>query len=341
MSNIFANSRCLELEVNAIDTIVSKITDLGFEPTTNPHIFTRKHQKVVIRLVDEFTTVNSIPGAFLPTLFDRHTTVITDNYIMCPTVYKVLKIPDSFFGIYSHTPGNLTWTPVKSFAYSVNRMCQVRATLLLEISKQYGNHLGYGLINFNCAPLSRELLTKEEIKKSFEDFFEYNLVDPIQSQYRTSYDIVRTLVPIKNYDCTHEEMHLRSYINIVAETYYNHDVICFSEKIFRVLSLPVPWVAYASRYAVSYLESLGFDVISNLFHYRSYDHMSHSQEKIEKLIWYAREISNTVKSTEFGPVKNRCEDAANHNRELLINMRQRWPGEFAEFIDRLDQSLAS
>lgn len=97
---IWNQSQCLAQESNINNTIYHTLQDIGFAKTDNPRIWKRRKQTAIVCLVDDVRSCSTDYHIDLPYLFDTDTTVITDNYITCPTQYRVIKLPTSFLGIY-------------------------------------------------------------------------------------------------------------------------------------------------------------------------------------------------------------------------------------------------
>jgi len=99
------------------------------------------------------------------------------------------------------------------------------------------------------------------------------------------------------------------------------------------LVTPVPWMVYSGRYTVVYLESLGFDCLSDIVDH-TYDAMIETRtvdygDKIVDRFWLAQQNYNSLKSRNFNELKTRCQQAADHNLRLLYRYRQQWPQDFA------------
>lgn len=103
-TGIWTSSHCLSKEDQVHLDLKTHLLELGYEPLNNDspnwvhnRIWKRGDRRVAICLVDSYRTVSDNYHSDLPYLFDRNTTVITDNQVTCPTQYQVIKLPDSFF----------------------------------------------------------------------------------------------------------------------------------------------------------------------------------------------------------------------------------------------------
>ena len=97
-------------------------------------------------------------------------------------------------------------------------------------------------------------------------------------------------------------------------------MITFSEKTFRSLKLPRPWIMFAQQYAVNYLRELGFDVLDDIVDH-SYDSIEFSIGRQIKLLDIAEQLCNL----EFNAaLEKRAQQAAEHNSQILNNMFETW-----------------
>lgn len=334
-------SECLSGEHNAIDRIAACLTSLGFvSDTPAQRHWRRGSQHVVVCLVDDIRSCSHDYESDVPYLWDRNTTVITDNYISCPTMYQVIVLPPSFFGIYSHTPADVEWRPDRDFSFTANRIDDRRTKLILELAKR--TYLDRGYVNFNCQQnhvSSADEIHAHELANNFATHWSY--IDPIMQQgYQSSYNTLAPLMPIRNYDIPFDQVYTKSLLNITVESYGSDASAAFSEKIFRVMSLPVPWSLYGGRYAVAYLESLGFDCLTDVMDHTHYDALKENEDKVHLFIWKSLNTISQFKTQELDHLRQRCGQAANTNRALLAQYRESWPSDFAQWLNTLSQRLA-
>jgi hypothetical protein len=330
---IWKKSRCLEHEHQANLRLFDLLHSQGFEKTDHFRIWKKNHKTVIVCLVDDIRSCSTDYHIDLPYVFDRHTTVITDNWLTCPSIFSVIQVPKSFFGIYSYTPDLITWQPDRDFAFQINRIDPRRFKLMVDLSWRSCAHSGY--INFNCEDRANPGLTKTQ---AFEQFV--SAMGPGEEKYTSTYERIRTQVPIKNYDIAFDLVPYRSWLNIVVETYSSDTVVSVSEKIFRSLITPAPWTVYSGRYTVAYLESLGFDCMSDMVDHNHYDRLKEVENKIPVFNWKSLEIVNHLKSLGEAAVRERCVRASQQNQKILQKMAQAWPEEFSNWVDTLPSQLA-
>jgi hypothetical protein len=287
-------------------------------------------------LVDDFTTCSDNYSTKFPYIFDKNTVVITDNHSVCPTQYQVLQLPSSFFGIYSHTPVNVDWNPVRKLNFSVNRIDDRRQRLLLEmvfrlkrIQRDWSQDY---FVNFNCWSWQGNNSSVEDFQQNFQTHFD-KLDKNQQAKYQETFEELLPTMPLCNHTMSYDQVYVSTWCNTVIETYASDTNIALSEKLFRALCVPVPWTVYSGKYTVAYLNQLGFDVLPDLVEHR-YDFLNESGDteigdKIVEFIVDSLAVSRKLPNKNFNEIQARCKQAAQHNQKLLADMRQQWPGDFA------------
>lgn len=343
---IFQKSRCIWHENTLMDFFRSTLTSLGYTPADHSNkVWQRGNKKVVVCLVDDISTCSTKHSTEAPGLFDRDTIVITDNRVNCPTDYRVIQLPESFFGIYSHAPEQTDWEPVRRFNFAVNRLDPKRMLMFLELHSlhtEYSPKPDEDYVNFNCWSWEGDNTTTQGLQDSFAKQFSF-LDKQRQERYQDTFDVMLSKMPYRNHDLSVEQSHLGAWVTLVMETYSSDTTIALSEKIFRALCMPVPWASYSGKYAVAYLRSLGFDVLEDLVDHR-YDNIleSHTASYGDKMIEYifeANRAATAMQSKPFAEVKQRCEQAAEHNQNLLAKMQHQWPADFAAWLPNVIEQI--
>lgn len=325
---IWNSSQCLWHENTVMDFFRHLLISKGYQSADiSNKVWKKGNKTVVVCLVDDLISCNDYSFE-VPYLFDSDTTVITDNFVTCPTQYKILKLPDSFYGIYSHTPMATIWNPTRDFTLAINRLDAVRLEIFLEIIRNMD--LNNGHVNFNCFQHD-----KNDANSAFEQ--QWQLLPKVKQElYQYSYDHIRNSVPFKNYDFEHQQSYYSSYLNITVETYSGNNVIALSEKTFRSLTTPAPWTLFAGRHSVAYLRSLGFDVLADIVDHSYYDKIVLDENKVDAFVWQSNMAWTRVKEIEFDKLQQRCVQAASHNVKLLQDMRNDWPQDFVQWLTKLE-----
>lgn len=335
-SEIFSESQCIWHENTLLDFFRSCLINLGYRAVDDSNKTWRKDQRtVVVCLVDDFTTCAQRHDVTLPYQFDTNTVVITDTVVQTPTQFTVCNLPQSFFGIYSHS-NNHIWRPTRRLAMGINRMDTKRLLMFLELclrTEHQGNDLDW--INFNCWRWGSQNDTAQSLMQNFQDQYQ-ELESHYHAVYDATYQRMISQMPFDNHTLSQEQLHVSAWINIVMETYSADNTVALSEKTFRALCSPSPWQLYAGRNAVAYLHSLGFDTLQDCVTHK-YDSMIENRtaaygDKMVDFLFEATENAMTLQTTNFESLSERCQRAALHNQQQLANLRTLWPQHFAQWL---------
>jgi hypothetical protein len=171
-----------------------------------------------------------------------------------------------------------------------------------------------GLISFNMDISSHMQFQHCDPTDTPYTVFEKQFAQYHSEMFGPEHEFIKSQVPYRNFEAPLDQVIMQSEFSIVLETYFDrNEIITFSEKIFRCLKLPRPWVMFAMKNAVSYLRDMGFDVLDDLVDhsYDSVDFAIHRQgvllDQIEIM------CQQTLTPTQIA----RCQQAANHNQQLL------------------------
>jgi hypothetical protein len=344
---IFEKSRCIWHENALMDFFRSNLIALGYQSVNDSNkVWRRNGKTVVVCLVDDFSTCTNDYSTALPYWFDSETVVITDNQINAPTQYKLCPLPSSFFGIYWHEPQQIQWCPERRFNFSINRIDVKRMFLFLELwhrCRRMPEASALDYVNFNCWAWDGDNQTPQGLVDNFKR--QWELLDSnYHNVYNDTYQDLLKQLPFRNHTLDHETSHVSAWMNVVAETYSSDTTVALSEKIFRTLCLPVPWIVYSGKHTVAYLHSLGFDTLQDLVPHR-YDNMIENRtaaygDKTVDFIFEGVETVSSMKLKNFEELQQRCQRAAVHNQQLLKNMQQQWPQDFAAWWPTVVQSIS-
>lgn len=303
---IYKQSQCLERE-NVIKKFLDDILDhSGFvKNDASGRRWVKQSRLAILCLVDDFNVCGADYSHGPENWFDKDSVVITENQVLFAPQYTILKLPTSFYSTFSYTPELTHWEPRRDFHLSMNRGDTQRDTIFAEFQRQRG-------------------LTDQ-------DYVNYNAANTGQP-------------PFRNHQCYIEQAWVQCYLNLVVETYAGDNTITFSEKTFRALQTPAPWMLFACRDSIVYLRELGFDVLDDLVNH-NYDSVYQTGligiDKIKN--WFECALRNleSIKQNDEDAVRQRCLAAAAHNRELLQIWKKQWPGDFSKWFDNLVQVLNS
>ena len=115
-----------------------------------------------------------------------------------------------------------------------------------------------------------------------------------------------------------------SDITLVVESYVSDTVIAFSEKIFRALQTPRPWILFCSPGSVAILRSAGFDVMDDVVDH-SYDEIVNVEQRLQAII-------KELKKLKYFSLP-RYEQAVETNQAILDKLKHQWSYKLQSIFD--------
>ena len=226
--------------------------------------------------------------------------------------------PCTYYGLYSG-PRYLTDKHIThDFNCLIRRIDPIRQSWFYQLIRR--NLLPHGLVSFlgdetRSHRIDGKLLaTKDVLEEHYELYLQ---------TFKEEHVVAKTLIPYRNFDASEslQDVIMRSKFSIVLETYFDrNNCITYSEKIFRCLRLPRPWILFAQKYAVQYLKTIGFDILDDLVDH-SYDDIDFAVDRQVRMLDIAQELC----SLEYTPaLRNRLKKAANYNNDLLDSWQKVW-----------------
>lgn len=272
-----------------------------------------------------------VADAYRPSLHNNKI-VITNNWVTSdvfdPNLFE--QLPNSWYGGYAGHPRVAECVPNFKFNCFMHRLDTIRQSWLYQFERR--RIFDLGLISFNM-DISRHIdLGRYSSDCTAQQIFEGQFQQFLQI-FQQEHAVLKSKVPYKNFS---SDLHLSQIImqtefSIVLETYFdNNDIITFSEKIFRCLKLPRPWVMFAMKNAVSYLRDMGFDVLDDLVDH-SYDYVDFD---INRQVAIMDQIEIMCKQTLSKSQIQRCQQAAEHNQQLLFEIGNRFQNDVNQVCQR-------
>lgn len=148
-----------------------------------------------------------------------------------------------------------------------------------------------------------ELLTKRHL-------LDYGLVSYLDRDYDTV-----------NSHGTLEQCIIDTNVSLILETYTRDETIVFSEKIFRALQIPRPWLLYCSPFSVELLRSHGFDVLDDYVDI-AYDKITNHWQRMDAIV---DQLETFINRQYTRRDYERFEQAATQNQQLLVSLLRSWP----------------
>jgi len=303
-------------EIAIVKQLSQQLTTSGFTPLVQnndnfkyPYIYSRGPMQLNCRLVDSvfFTDPNSWAN--------ESTVTITDNYPLLPVAGQLISALPEFWSIWHFEPKYIDRPATQGYNCFMNRPRGDRSIVFYELVKR--DILNKGIVSYNCLP---ENYQQEYVKA---DLFRYQL----------QHTIGQTLVPYNTVELhgTLEQCIIDSNISVILETYISDDHIVFSEKIFRALQLPRPWLLYCSPGSVKLLKDHGFDVLDDYVD-TLYDNIT---EHEHRLLTILDQLETFIDRKYTEQDYQRFNQAARHNHALLFAFEQRWSEKFNNILQEI------
>lgn len=249
------------------------------------------------------------------------TNTIVVNNILDTTVVE--QTNNSFYGVYYYPYAVTDIIDIhKDFNCFINRMDPIRQSWLYQLLRRGLFDRGY--VSFNM-DISRTNLKNLPLLEAFDQQFNQYL-----KIFKVEHQQIRDKVPYKNFveggDLT--DAILDSKFSIILETYFdNNDLITYTEKIFRGLQLPRPWILFTAKHGVHYLRQMGFDVFDDIVDH-SYDNISSAIDRQIKILDVAEQLVNI----DLKKIQPRLIEAAMHNQNLMKDFAGRWQDDYQQTI---------
>jgi len=261
----------------------------------------------------------------LPIDLQDYPIVVTDNALTQRDNY--VKLWPEFYGVYYWPIEYEHRRPSITFSCFINRADPFRQSWMYQLRRT--GLLSQGHVNYNL-DLDR---ARELLEIDFADqlaVFDYYFAQGNEI-FQTEHNQLRPHMPYCSVDIPLEQAIIDSKIQLVLETYTDSHTITLSEKTFRALQLPRPWLLFATPGAVAHLTHCGFDVFGDL--------VDHSYDAIQNPA--ARQMAILAELTRWSTVEfdqklqQRLDQGLAHNQQLLKTLRQQWPERLQNTIDYL------
>jgi hypothetical protein len=249
--------------------------------------------------------------------------VITDNII---SNFQYLELWPEYWGSFSYNPHYQNNTPTRLFNCFINRTDTVRQSWFYQLVRR--KLIYQGFVSF-LLDYRKELLPAGIDIQNKLELYQW-VFDQGCEIFAAEHELMKDQVPFQNFSGDLDQVICDSCISLVIETYFDrNDVIAFSEKIFRALQLPRPFLLYCASGAVKSLRDNGFDVYDDIVDH-SYDNEPNSIQRQIKILDELEKARNIVYNNQ---VLDDFELRAQKNRSLLIELKNRFPKKLDNIID--------
>lgn len=275
-----------------------------------------RHKQVRFEFID--------PVAYDQWLADGYPAVVTNSIVLYDIPYGSLtRMPDSWCGCYYH-PYVLTDMPtIKNFNCFMNRMDPFRQSWLYQFVRQGLFDQGY--ISFNCDTTHVPWYQGYTVQQAFQEQFDQHL-----TTFQIEHDWIKDKIPYRNFPDNGDITSIcyASKVSVILETYFaDNNIITYSEKTFRALQIPRPWLLFSHKHAVKNLRAIGFDLLDDVIDHDSYDAIDSS---VERQMCILDLLPSVI---ELDITYTRLKQAAHHNQSLLKNFSKTWLEDLKNAID--------
>jgi hypothetical protein len=304
-------------EKRVVSELCQQLTACGFAPAAqradinfgHPYIYKRHDQTVNCRLIDSvFMTDSTIWN-------DPDRIVITDNHAIAAVPGHVISVLPEFWSIWRFDPVYQNGPASKGFNCFMNRPRGDRSIVFYELIKR--NLLNQGLVSYNC---SKQDYQQEFVQVDLKKYQQQH----IQGQEIIPYNTVESHGSL-------EQCIIDSNVSVILETYNSDSHIVFSEKMFRALQLPRPWLLYCSAGSVALLEAHGFDTLQD-FVDTTYDTILDFNDRLMAIL---DQLETFVNRRYTQRDYDRFHRAAEHNQTLLRKFETRWPKKMLDVFEQI------
>lgn len=316
---------CVTKENLINDTIKKTILQQNFIPNNYPFVYTKANTSISSRTVDSLFLHD-------PDSWNRQAPnlIITDNIVTRPLAGNISYLVPEFWHIYhckfQYIDRPATW----SYSCFLNRISGDRSIMFYELIRR--NILDKGLVSFNCWMPGNNRAAADTYDYSIDNYnWQYTQAE--LQRYEREHHIGLNLIPYNNIQVELEQAIVDSNVSVILETYISDDHITFSEKIFRALQLPRPWLLYCSPRSVEYLQYYGFDVLDDYVDH-SYDATLQHHQRLGKII---DQLSAFIDRRYTEKDYMRFNQAAIHNQTLLKQFIIKWPEKFNNVLEEIKQ----
>jgi hypothetical protein len=304
-------------ERDIVEQFSQAILDQKFVPSVTstinhgfPYIYQRGEQILHCRFVDSVFLLD--PEAWTR---EYPSVIITDNIPLDLVASNLISVVPEFWSIWKFDPVYNDRPATKAYNCFMNRPRGDRSVTFYELIRR--DLLSKGIVSYNA--------TADEYEKAF--------VNTELERYTVEHKDGQPLIPYNTLSDTLEQCIINTRVSLILETYISDNHVVFSEKIFRALQMPRPWLLYCSCNSVKQLRQYGFDVLD--------DYVNHSYDAEKKhftrLLRIIDQLETFVDREYSDADYEKFKQAAAHNQQLLKTFEKAWPAKFERILNQIKQ----
>lgn len=227
---------------------------------------------------------------------------------------SLIEIPRSIYGIY-YMPDAVWHRDIqKDFNCFINRNDPIRQSWFYLLYHR-------GLLDHAYASFSGHSRMSDIGLELFDQIHHSTL-----SSFDSIYQDIRQIIPYKNFTETGDlcDTIMSTKFSVIIETYFERsDAITFSEKTFRALQTPRPWLLFHATGAVKQLRDMGFYVYDDIIDhsYDTVDTIVDSVSRQESILDQTKKLVS-MKVTES--MLDHWEKMTKQNCEILRDLNSKW-----------------
>lgn len=246
-----------------------------------------------------------------------------------PISKKSVQIPKSIYGIYHMPNAQSRWhrNIERNFNCFINRNDPARQGWFYLLYNR--GLLDQSYSSFSCVSRS-ELSTLSD-----QEYFDKIHQDTLSS-FDNIYDDIKKIVPFKNFKETGNlcDTIMATKFSIVIETYFERtDAITFSEKTFRALQTPRPWLLFHATNSIKILKELGFYVYDDFIDH-SYDGFDTTYSFVQRQEGIFSQIRNLLSLNVTSVLLDYWEKKTLENYQILHELNQTWQKDVTQSIEQ-------
>lgn len=265
--------------------------------------------------ISKILTEHDIPHTLVDVIKDDlHRNYATDNQFRVPVNY--INLAPEFWHIYRCPDIEDNIYPNKHFNVMMNRISGERLMLLYKLHE--AGLFAKGYIGFNCLYHDRDPDTYQR-----QQHFVNMHNECSWHQWNKVHQELLPQMPML-LDMDPDTAAMRSDITLVVESYVSDSVIAFSEKIFRALQTPRPWILFCSPDSVAVLRDAGFDVMDDVVDH-SYDEIEDAEQRLDAIVQELKKLKYF-----FLP---RYKQAVETNQAVLDKLKHQWSYKLQSILD--------
>lgn len=243
--------------------------------------------------------------------------LVTDNIVELDHI----PLYPEYWGTYSYSPEYVDQEPTKLFNCFMNRVCTTRQSWFYQFVRR--NLLWHGNVSF---------LLDSRNPPTGKDLYEANFQG--YEIFEAEHNLMRERVPFINFTGDLDQAIVDSQFSVVIETYFDWPgTIAFSEKVFRALQLPRPIMLYSMPGSINILRKYGFELFDDVVDH-SYDH---ELDQIKRQVMILDQLCEWRDQPFSKDNLVDFEQRAQHNRNLLQDLRTRWPDKLSKALEDINK----